>query len=569
MLVLDSYALQFSPDDKSWNQERKQACLLAHQWLQQCQSTHEKCTKSSLKSLPTRLIDLDDSEHPRLIRGSTLDSSTEYATLSHCWGSQEPLTLQRDNLTLFSQCIPLDKLPRLHREVFEVVVSLGLRYLWIDNLCIVQDSKADWAAEAAIMDQVYENSTVTIAAANAKDSSESLYAERDARCKEYSRPIRMCVDGVIADYFAIEEDIASYNFQHSVLNKRAWVLQELVLSRRVIYFCKEQVFWRCSERQSCELFPEGLPIRNYGAYIPNPYDCDMLEAWPHILCLYTSAQLSHPDKDKLVALSGLAKRTHDSSDYYAGLWASQFPWNLLWRVDSDQQKSEVLHTLEAPSWSWSAVYSPTIHRHAHWDGHFVSLCKILQCHVSQHMEDRTGDVRSGLLKLRGYVLKTKLRQTNTESPNNAKWYSAASPETILNDLHLDTSIVNETETYYLFIVGFKDRGKDLYTTFAGLMLQHTGNEGEYRRVGVFEALHLWTPKETPRVPVLIHGQGSINLAPNEFEFLQKFESFSEEHILGEVRRTCSWSDVKLPPGGNPSASQDEYRDSKVCEIDVV
>jgi Heterokaryon incompatibility protein (HET) len=122
-----------------------------------------------MKALPTRVIDVglpEASTEPRLIISNGRDGA--YITLSHCWGvpdpSKPPLLTTAANLSAMIKEIPLESMPLNYRDAVVTTRKLSFRYLWIDSLCIIQDSVEDWEAESAKMGEVYQNAQLTIAA---------------------------------------------------------------------------------------------------------------------------------------------------------------------------------------------------------------------------------------------------------------------------------------------------------------------------------------------------------------------------------------------------------------------
>lgn len=65
----------------------------------------------------------------------------------------------------------IENLPQTFLDAVLLTGGLGLRYLWVDSLCILQDSREDWAHEAPLMASVYGNAYVTIAADAAKNTN--------------------------------------------------------------------------------------------------------------------------------------------------------------------------------------------------------------------------------------------------------------------------------------------------------------------------------------------------------------------------------------------------------------
>lgn len=107
------------------------------------------------------------------------DEKASYVTLSHCWGPlpRRTATTSKANLAERRESIGLDELPLTYRDAVEITRSLGIRYLWIDSLCIIQDQPDDWKTEVTLMGQVYAQSICTLIASSA-DSP-----DRDCRVK--------------------------------------------------------------------------------------------------------------------------------------------------------------------------------------------------------------------------------------------------------------------------------------------------------------------------------------------------------------------------------------------------
>jgi Heterokaryon incompatibility protein (HET) len=142
-----------------------QAWAAAFSWHQECTGSHTACRPSDPSYLPTRVIDVGKHmfSNPRLTLGSQLEPGTKYATLSHCWGHSTQTRLLRSNLSSFKQKLPWKELSKTFKDVFKVTRHLGIRYLWIDSLCIIQDSPEDWARESSAMSKVYSNGYCNIA----------------------------------------------------------------------------------------------------------------------------------------------------------------------------------------------------------------------------------------------------------------------------------------------------------------------------------------------------------------------------------------------------------------------
>ncbi|KAF4978433.1 hypothetical protein FDECE_18219, partial [Fusarium decemcellulare] len=149
------------------------------QWLQECESNHEACNPSPthyLKSLidvgphgPLRLVSRDEIQEDK--------NPIRYATLSHSWGEFVPMQTTLKTKSLFEERISEESLPRTFRDAVNIARSLGISYLWIDSLCIIQDDPQDWKREALQMEDIYLGSTINIAASDALDSTEGCFPE--------------------------------------------------------------------------------------------------------------------------------------------------------------------------------------------------------------------------------------------------------------------------------------------------------------------------------------------------------------------------------------------------------
>lgn len=132
--------------------------------------------KSSI-SAPKRLLDVGRAASPmRLI--DTLGKTFQYAALSHCWGSGPSLTTTKSNWAKLAVNVSFNALPPLFQDAIIITRQLGLRYIWIDSLCIVQDSLRDWETESSKMGSIYQNSYITISATNSGDGGVRCLGER-------------------------------------------------------------------------------------------------------------------------------------------------------------------------------------------------------------------------------------------------------------------------------------------------------------------------------------------------------------------------------------------------------
>jgi hypothetical protein len=237
---------------------------LAKFWIHCCEATHTGCRErreqqslqsTSLDSLftPTRWVHVQGAGNElslvQLTATAELDGQPQCLTLSHCWGGADIIRLTQHTHASYKIAIPKDQLPTTFQDALLITMKLGYEYIWIDSLCIIQDSKEDWSREAAVMGDIYWNSTCTIAAVAARDSHEGCFQERNALS---FLPCQLVPEseGVAGIY------VQSGRNHREPLHSRAWVLQERCLSTRTLSFGSNQISWDGIDGFASESSPE-------------------------------------------------------------------------------------------------------------------------------------------------------------------------------------------------------------------------------------------------------------------------------------------------------------------------
>ncbi|TGO45033.1 hypothetical protein BCON_0431g00010 [Botryotinia convoluta] len=322
---------------------------LAKRWLNACSETHESCKLTKEYSLPTRLIDVT-SIPIRLVLTSTFTTKPCYATLSHCWGKTDFLKLLDDSLEHFMVEIPEAKLTKTFRDAIHITRSLGLPYLWIDSLCIIQSSKSDWQKEAALMCSVYSGSTINIAAAGATDGTKGCFL------KPLGSGGNVQIQSTKKEIWDIGPDTFYRLVLGSPLAKRAWCLQERLLPPRTLHLAETELFWECRHCNASEYFPNSIPRVTGPFTFERNQNKTLSDSWSNIVALYSTANLTFK-RDKLVAISGVAKRIQEENQdlYLAGLWLKGIEFQLLWYQDPPENRLSRDSEYRAPSWSWASV----------------------------------------------------------------------------------------------------------------------------------------------------------------------------------------------------------------------
>lgn len=347
---------------------------LARHWHSDCKANHAQCrfhhASNSRKWRPTRLISFTKSpgrgtDVVRLVDGASLPDDAEYVALSHCWGQVHPPRLLASTEADLRAGYPISQLPKTFREAIQVCRWLDYRYIWIDSLCIIQDSAHDWQNESKTMKLVYGQGAITIAAANASDPTKGLFTERDPN--NIIPPIVPCnwhtnwhnaPRGATLRCCVIDMRLRSDNIEDSNLAKCGWTVQQRVLSPRFLSFGKTQMFYQCLEDEFCESFPLGIP----SYMIPNKtlqlhgMHAEPQKAWCSIVKAYSTAELTK-DSDKLIAIAGVAEAMQERlcDRYVAGLWEANLLIELLWSA-SEAHKPRPDPCI-APTWSWLSTNS--------------------------------------------------------------------------------------------------------------------------------------------------------------------------------------------------------------------
>ena len=418
-------------------------------WINNCLHHHSKCVNRRYRSfqrkessfdldpeLPTRVIDVGLHQVPdeaRLLVSEGLRA--KYATLSHCWGttaSQAKST--KATLDSYLRGFSVSNLPKTFRDAIQVTRDLGIRYLWIDSLCIVQDSKEDWTFEAANMATVYQHGHINIAATGAKGDDGGCLIARDILAVS---PCRLDVSTESGDRetWYVEpllNDWDSY-VARSRWFSRGWTLQEQQLSPRTLHFAINGIYWECDQGLSHESDP--LIIRDgeiFGGHETQMFrdqpswemqlmslgdhrfrrplidiaDCDETEShsrWKLIVINYSTRSLTD-ENDKLPAISGLAQvfATITNDVYLAGHWNSDLLDTLLWYVEPFSGISTRPDHYRAPSWSRPSI-DEGIHFHdPDWTAiSDVSDTIVLDITVHTSTSEFLGPITSGKLTLFG------------------------------------------------------------------------------------------------------------------------------------------------------------------------
>ena len=336
-------------------------------WLSDCDLAHDECGSLSLQQFagikPSYLLGVQaskDSSVVWLVNTSYLPDRVQYAALSYVWGGSQPYSTTKANLHdyIYSrQGINLADLGRTIQDAVKVTRKLGMAYLWVDALCIVQNSKTSLHHELGKMAAIYHNAAVVISANTALSAREGFLHDRAPPAPSFS--IAAPANGRLKLMQAWYDD-QQYIQDRGVIVSRAWTFQEFFMARRIILFDSHQVFWECRNhwgsdggrvtRESyCGYWPN---ISCRGQYIPSgPFP--LSEDWEKIISAYSEKELSY-SSDKFAALSAIANywAIVKGDTYLAGLWKGHFRKLLMWQAYPTCGRPKVWR---APSWSFLSL----------------------------------------------------------------------------------------------------------------------------------------------------------------------------------------------------------------------
>ncbi|KAK7921526.1 heterokaryon incompatibility protein-domain-containing protein, partial [Apiospora marii] len=233
------------------------------QWIRSlinsCIHDHKSCVQAEVIPFPRRVVAFERGPDKAItvkLEEDVCQPQGRYATLSHCWGSHQTLVTTTATINTRRRGIEWKDIPRTYQDSIEVCLQLGIGYLWIDSLCILQDDRQDWEIESAKMADIYENSYITIAATKAEDDVAGLFS--NTRSSFTTRPLPRQPNGTASSTVYIRQTIPHDIGQGHIISDRApllsrgWVFQERLLAPRVLHFCGMELVWECRQSTVCE-----------------------------------------------------------------------------------------------------------------------------------------------------------------------------------------------------------------------------------------------------------------------------------------------------------------------------
>ncbi|MCJ1246466.1 hypothetical protein MMC30_003673 [Trapelia coarctata] len=508
---------------------------LASEWLARCERNedgkHDQCNKRGAAYVPRRLLDAQSAMTTSVLRlvsqgqqADVFSTGERYLTLSHCWGSWGPSglpVLKSENFDeRHEQGLRLDQLPQAFLDALEVAKWLGVRWLWIDSLCIIQNSPQDWRHEASKMSQVYQNAILNISAVDAVDAREGCFRSRHPLV---ATPLMLRLPVLDQTWWATIDERNMFDWvKNSPISQRAWIFQERQLARRILYFTGREMVWECWAQDqpfASETFPEGVPVANrFMGHTTLPIRVNVGEVqaeqeniysmWNTLVETYSTKKLTK-HTDRLVAIAGVASQVQDqvpSDSYVVGFWRSKLPQSLLWTVRG--QDSDLVGELEivrpepnvAPTWSWASVSRPIKWFKKKRGDPVAAIADIQLDSESSNPTEQTA------MTVKGYVRRVKLWQGDVEREGILEFERRERKLTI-EDGGKSVTASEYRDSFYvtvdtarswttlqascLFIDFRKPEGKRTDFNFDleskacinGLLLEPTDAAGTFRRIG--------------------------------------------------------------------------------------
>ncbi|KAK4060484.1 uncharacterized protein Triagg1_10754 [Trichoderma aggressivum f. europaeum] len=495
---------------------------LARSWIEDCDMHHANCqpivpaVPSEALHPSTRFI---DTVSECLVSLGEIDSAPfKFVALSYVWGVDYQLRTTSATLEDFRRKLPgltaIDDNPRLPltiRDAMDVTLTLGHRYLWVDALCIVQDSPSDLEIQLAQMDRIYGLATLTIVARGGKSSDSGLPGMSNPRNWLSGENINCVVNGTlnIGCWDVLDRNYEKYEEQHGVFADttcymwRGWTFQEQILSTRTLEFSRRRmVFWcghpepavecgvaprtdmrdahhfRSAVRKYTEtngIVPPGQPAWEYMTK-------DMLiSRWRTIREHYSTRHFTYPNDRRKAVLGTASMLRHVIGDIdSSGHVLSQLGTELLWHKTlhpgwNESQQPMLKFSYSAvpsgtfPSWSWLSLWP------LNWPSDYKPFPAVeLQLH---------GAGASSVLELRGRTLEMSVIPEGGDGEKNKVNLYYKDGTNAKLEVYLDRSLEAQTVVMCVPIASVIHSGKSMPAWCYGMLLLHNVDGSGYRRVG--------------------------------------------------------------------------------------
>ncbi|KAL6692998.1 heterokaryon incompatibility domain-containing protein [Trichoderma pleuroticola] len=522
-----------------------QAVQISRTWLKTCNDNHKSCAAASAQ-LPARFLDISgdvDSTQVFLkeLRDFKHNTDSRYVALSHCWGTGPNLCTTRSTLHKHKHGIKVSKLPPTFKDAVHVARNLSVRYLWIDSLCIVQDDPHDWQIESAKMASIYRDAYFVLGAACGESDVQGFLHQRHwqdvVTLTPSDKGTTLALQLLPTETDEDHVDLVS----QEPLSKRAWCLQERYLPRRMLLYGSQQILWECQKMSASE---EGDITLHDGSHLERICKTANISAsvlartcreryigdkdvnyadWYKMVEDYTGRFITK-SSDRLPALSGLAKAVSQSSkdEYLAGLWKNGLIEGLVWCGSQGAEQLEEPEEYISPSWSWASVTGTvrfpiySWYERARWSANMSDFEPLAE-YVSHSLDvldlDQHGRLKGGWLRINAPLFPiTSLEPLQNPPPSLVLYFGVAPMRSPFTDKTIGVRRESAHETIEAWLEGGFDKPHEdvsldqLFVVFLtrlplilehgfmehrfGLIVEKTGEDEQYRRVGFVDGLVL-------------------------------------------------------------------------------
>lgn len=353
--------------------------------MNKCNESHQCARDGPLPLLPDRVLWVEANNTTRIQLVEPVDIHAPFLALSYCWGPVTTQTLLTTSKTIESLKggINFEELPPLFRDVVEIARVLGIEYIWIDRLAILQGDDGDFRTQAAKMADIYGNATLTIAAASAESENGRILLPRDDQWRSYD--LNMDVAGIAAVQLRFRR--LSHHLgrekqggEYGKISTRAWTWQERLISARTLFYTPASLKWECR----CLSVWEGTDTNHVGHSLSAQLDDINHLTWTRLVEDFTKRDITKPS-DRLPAMEGVMKHIEGKTGWspFWGLWANKIIESLGWKTEESSAIGNTLGRMNpayyAPTWSWASVDGPVSYVNAvanetiekndpvHWD----------------------------------------------------------------------------------------------------------------------------------------------------------------------------------------------------------
>ncbi|KAM5347695.1 hypothetical protein ACJ41O_007519 [Fusarium nematophilum] len=454
-----------------------------------CQEHHQDCQPSGPTPLPTRLLRITKQEpFPQVnLHMAPPGKVGEYAALSYCWGGPQEIQLVTSNLEIFKRKIPFQSLPQTLKDAVITAMSLGLGYLWVDALCILQDDDADKTEEIANMCSIYKNSAVTIVASTARSADDGFLKPAPTPPIRYpSCEVEMLLDEPAGKQRGTVT-LVPYHRQPTEefsINSRGWTFQEALIPPRLLVFGDLEPFLRCRVSHATPMAPSYITYLRLHEACPKPErplkrveygdGLHIMYVWPSIVEEYTLRTLSFPEKDWPLAIGGVIDFLSEAfgDECRFGVWGTQSVPCLAWIPASKGKRSDRI--VQVPTWSWMS---------------FTGSIRMRPLYGLMGLGDRPEEHEAEVefdadpVSRRLYVTSFVLREGDVleEDDRLQEWLDLVEEggEDRVQEASMDGSSSTSTERCLVALT------RIAYGNFLALVVERQ-DEDEYRRCGVME-----------------------------------------------------------------------------------